>query len=207
MAKRLSPRHLPPVAGLVLLVACVVTFGYAKAGYADRPQKPSCADWKQRAAMVRKAVALQLVHNREYRRAMPWFYRHCRFLTEQELEVRKANDPTTFVCDTMKGRPAGLTPKFVREHRAPSRNVDLLKLWDEEQRTHVVATNKKCAAEDPLSLSWDDEPDPEDKQASEPWIVAKMTALAEAMRAPKTKPKTESGPSKTSPSEAKKARP
>jgi hypothetical protein len=199
--------HLPPVGKLVPLVLWVVTFGYAKAGYADQPGKPSCADWKQRAAMGRKAVAIELVHNREYRRAMPWFYQHCRFLTEQELEVRKANDPTTFVCDTMRGRPAGLTPKFVREHRAPTRNVDVLKLWDEEHRTYVVATNQKCAAEDPLSLSWDDEPDPEDRDAHERWIRAKMDELGEAIKAPKTKPKTESGPSKTSPSKAKDARP
>jgi hypothetical protein len=40
---------------------------------------------------------------------LDWFDAHCRFLSPLEIAIRKLDDPNSFVCDTSKGRPKGLT--------------------------------------------------------------------------------------------------
>jgi hypothetical protein len=49
---------------------------------------------------------------------MPWFNAHCRVLEEIEIVARHLDDPWSFVCDTERGRPRELTPRFVEQHQA-----------------------------------------------------------------------------------------
>jgi hypothetical protein len=81
---------------------------------------------------------------------MAWFEAHCRFLTEIEIVVRKLDDLNSFVCDTTKGRPKGLTTQFVMENASPP-------TLDEMQDRDLRHEDYKCleadtAARRPLAL-------------------------------------------------------
>jgi hypothetical protein len=52
-----------------------------------------------------------------------WFDAHCRFLSPLEIAIRKLDDPNSFVCDTSKGRPKGLTTQFVLAGRGEAESA------------------------------------------------------------------------------------
>lgn len=126
------------------------------------------ASFPARISETRAAVTTQRAYMKEYSKAMPWFDAHCRLLSELEIAIRKLNDPASFVCDTAKGRPPALTPKFVREHANPASISDF---------QPSLEMNRMCAADDPVVLVDLDAPtpptiDPSDSEETKNQIVA-----------------------------------
>jgi hypothetical protein len=82
-------------------------------------QASECAQsFPARLADARQAIVAASKATDEWKRIgaaakWEWFGEHCRFLSELENAIRKNDDPNAFVCDTTKGRPKGLTSKFL----------------------------------------------------------------------------------------------
>ncbi len=79
-----------------------------------------CAQsWPARLADAKQAIvaAGRAQADKTAATKLAWFDQHCRFLNPLEIAIRKLDDPNSFVCDTQKGRPAGLTSAFVLEHQ------------------------------------------------------------------------------------------
>lgn len=103
---------------------------WSSVAHAEPPQVPqwpneanaaSCsASFNERLDDAREAIAENQEYMKVYDRFMPWFKEHCRFLTELEIAVRKLDDSNAFVCDTGKGRPAGMTSQIVADHQFPT---------------------------------------------------------------------------------------
>lgn len=77
------------------------------------------ASFPERLADFRQAIPAFEEYRADYDRVMPWFYEHCRWLTDLEIAIRKIDDAAAFVCDTRKGRPRGLTAEFALDHSYP----------------------------------------------------------------------------------------
>jgi hypothetical protein len=84
----------------------------AKAAECAQSWPTRLADAKQALVAAGRAQADKVAANK-----LAWFDQHCRFLNPLEIAIRKLNDPNSFVCDTQKGRPAGLTSSFVLDHQ------------------------------------------------------------------------------------------
>lgn len=100
------------------------------------------ASFNARLAEARAAIASKQAYDKELKK-MDWWSEHCRFLSPLEIGIRKLDDPNSFVCDTQKGRPPGLTTKFVLEHGVG--------LGYEQWQTHSEE-NLACQSHDPISL-------------------------------------------------------
>lgn len=124
-----------------LVLALITLFALAAPALAAPPELPAecAASYPERLVDAQHAIAEQAAYMVEWRRVMPWFEQHCRFLTELERAVRKVDDPAAFVCDTNKGRPRELTSRYVAEHSAPADVV----LFQE-----IVGDNDRCAPYD-----------------------------------------------------------
>ncbi len=139
----------------VLLVAAVIAVA-ATAAQADEPflyehqatPERCAATFRDRLASMRETLVGYEQHNREHERLIPWFNEHCRFLTDLEIAIRKLDDENSFVCDTQKGRPKGLTSTAVIDHMSRALPVD-----------DYVWVNRACEAADirtfGVSLSFD----------------------------------------------------
>lgn len=88
----------------------------ATSARADTSAAQCSESFPARLADVKRAMVEHATYETEYARAMPWFYAHCRMLSELEIAVRKLDDQNAFVCDSAKGRPKGLTGPYVAEH-------------------------------------------------------------------------------------------
>lgn len=100
------------------VLACLVLFVAAPA-QAQSADAACSASFSERLADARQAITAQRAYMAEYDRVMPWFEAHCRVLEEVEIVARRLDDPMSFVCDTRRGRPAGLTTRFIAEHSLP----------------------------------------------------------------------------------------
>jgi hypothetical protein len=88
-----------------------------KTEHQDPEQGAICRNtFQERLADAKNAIVAAQRYKTEYERVMPWFNEHCRLLSQTEIVVRRLNDPMSFVCDTNKGRPNGLDPKFLATH-------------------------------------------------------------------------------------------
>lgn len=109
---------------LVAALLCVSSVARADVfmpHWTGEASEQTCADsFPERLADFRAAVPAHQQYMAEYNRAMPWFHEHCRWLTDLEIAIRKIDDAAAFVCDTQKGRPAGLTSEFALDHNAPA---------------------------------------------------------------------------------------
>lgn len=90
------------------------------------PQSPTdgnaeicAATYDERLADFRSGMDEHAKYQRSRNAVMPWFEEHCRWLSNIELVVRML-DFSTFVCDTQRGRPKGLTAEFVLDHQFDS---------------------------------------------------------------------------------------
>lgn len=103
----------------VLLVLLVSGAAMAQPPSLSEANEQTCAaSWPERAEDFRNGLIAAKRYKREYERAMPWFHEHCRVLSEIEIVVRKLDDEWSFVCDTQKGRPKGLTTEYVADHQS-----------------------------------------------------------------------------------------
>jgi hypothetical protein len=107
-------------------LAFILTLAVASTALATPPKwqdeanaETCAASWEERLADFRAAIPAQQRYMKAYNRVMPWFYEHCRWLSELEVAIRKLDDTASFVCDTKKGRPKELTSDFALEHQGP----------------------------------------------------------------------------------------
>lgn len=144
------------LASLTALAAHAQTLNARDAAAAGRTPEKCAASFRARLAETRAAIKAQAQYMKEYNRAMPWFNEHCRVLSPLEIAIRKLDDPNSFVCDTSKGRPAGLTTRFVIEHASPM----TISGFQEHS-----ADSMFCAAlGDPVSLYLEPSPEPDEEQ-------------------------------------------
>jgi len=101
---------------------------------------------------------------------MPWYLEHCRALSPLEIAIRKIDDPWAFVCEKAPGRPAGLTPKFVREHNDPPGVVADFQTQAEESQA--------CAKVDPVSLDLRSPTEPDEDEGKRVHQLWQLRGLA-----------------------------
>lgn len=106
---------------LVVLLGLVASPCLAFAQEApDEALAARCANsFPDRLADMRQAIAAYSSHHTDFEKsgaktALEWFEAHCRFLTPEEIAIRKRDDENAFVCDPKaKGRPRNLTSELV----------------------------------------------------------------------------------------------
>lgn len=121
------------------LVALTLTASVAAEPKAPTPERCG-ATFRARLRDSQQAVKAHLKFREAGKRAISWWGQHCRPANEDDAPTP---DPTSFVCDTQKGRPPGLTPAKLREYMSDTDIAFFQKRLKE---------NQACAPSDPISL-------------------------------------------------------
>lgn len=172
-------RYVVFVCGMILLFSwaagndgCVARAHAEPPRWENEVNAGACAEsYPERIADVRRARAEHAAYMAEHKRLAVWFNEHCRFLSELEIAIRKLDDELSFVCDTQKGRPKGLTGAAVAPYLVPTTIV----IHMEWSHSDVVCEPHDVSAGRPsLNLH---EPVSDDKREAAAYTVRLLEAL------------------------------
>lgn len=136
------------IAAFIIVLLCSL-HASAEPPYSEyQANAVTCAEsFAERLQDARDAVIAKQEYDKVYYRIRPWFEAHCRWLTDLEIAIRKIDESPSFVCDTKKGRPKGLTAEVAVEHQdwlniatfqKHARSDDVCAPYDKVERVSLV---------------------------------------------------------------------